>query len=165
MRFVREGCRGTRRGDENRLFHLNKKLFLKKIKRNNNNNNKLFIWRVVENNSLFTRRGATRCATIMANLHGLMMFYTVLTLILSRYWFKSIILLSDGAPCVGPTGWGVNTPSPPIKSFPMKSPWVKLSGRPPTPICMYTYIMCVYMYICICICIYSNSTDIGIPTP
>ena len=23
------------------------------------------------------------------------------------------------------------TPSPPIKSFPIKSPWVKLSGRPP----------------------------------
>ena len=24
-----------------------------------------------------------------------------------------------------------STPNPPIKSFPIKGPWVKLSGRPP----------------------------------
>ena len=30
-----------------------------------------------------------------------------------------------------PLWWILSTPSPPTKSFPIKSPWVKLSGRPP----------------------------------
>ena len=69
-------------------------------------------------------------------------YYTMLYYILSYYFVLDYIVPStwpsrDQAPAdrgVGSGWWGGArwcTPSPQTKSFPTKSPWVKLSGRPP----------------------------------